>query len=102
MVFGCHDSMVYSINIKNFQPSLHWKTEMTSPVYSTPCGLGQKLLLAASNNGRINVIDTENGITIAEHVLPDETFSSPTVYGDYVFIGCRNDQLYCLKYVLDL
>lgn len=75
---------------------------MTSPVYSTPCGLGQKLLLAASNNGRINVIDTENGITIAEHVLPDETFSSPTVYGDYVFIGCRNDQLYCLKYVLDL
>ncbi|XP_028161809.1 beta-alanine-activating enzyme [Ostrinia furnacalis] len=102
MVFGCHDNKVYSINIKNFQPSLHWKAQLTSPVYSTPCGLSDKLILAASNNGKLCVIDSENGIILAEYTLPSETFSSPAVYGDYIFIGCRNDHLYSLKYVLNL
>lgn len=102
MVFGCHDNKVYSINIKNFQPSLHWKTQLTSAVYSTPCGLGDKLILAASNNGRLCVIDSENGIILVEHQLPNETFSSPVVYGDYIFIGCRNDYLFALKYVLNV
>ncbi|XP_026765180.2 beta-alanine-activating enzyme [Galleria mellonella] len=102
MVFGCHDNKVYSINIKNFQPSLNWKAQLTSPVYSTPCGLSDKLILAASNNGRLCIIDEENGIILAEHHLPNETFSSPAVYGDYIFIGCRNDHLYSLKYVLNL
>ncbi|KAG6453559.1 hypothetical protein O3G_MSEX008210 [Manduca sexta] len=101
MVFGCHDNKVYSINIKNFQPSLMWKSELTSPVYSTPCGLSDKLILAASNNGKLCVIDSENGAVLAEHHLPNETFSSPAVYGDYIFIGCRNDHLYSLKYVLN-
>ncbi|XP_059051331.1 beta-alanine-activating enzyme [Achroia grisella] len=102
MVFGCHDSNVYSINIKNFQPSLHWKTQLTSPVYSTPCGLSDKLILAASNDGKICVIDGETGMILADYQLPGETFSSPAVYGDYIFIGCRNDHLYSLKYVLNL
>ncbi|KAJ0179545.1 hypothetical protein K1T71_005257 [Dendrolimus kikuchii] len=102
MIFGCHDNKVYSINIKNFQPSLHWKTQLTSPVYSTPCGLSDKLILAVSNNGRLCVIDSGDGMILAEHQLPNETFSSPVVYGDYIFIGCRNDHLFALKYVLNL
>ncbi|KAM3967927.1 aminoadipate-semialdehyde dehydrogenase [Aphomia sociella] len=102
MVFGCHDNRVYSIIIKNFQPSLHWNAQLTSPVYSTPCGLNDKLILAASNNGTLCFIDAENGIILAEHHLPNETFSSPAVYKDYIFIGCRNDHLYSLKYVLNL
>lgn len=102
MVFGCHDKKVYSLNIKNFQPSLHWKAELTSPVYSTPCGLTDNLVLAASNNGKLCVLDGENGVILEEFTLPNETFSSPAVYGDYIFIGCRNDHLYSIKYVLNL
>lgn len=102
MVFGCHDNRVYSVSINNFQPSLQWQAQLTSPVYSTPCGLSDKLILAASNNGKLCIINSENGIVLAEHQLPNETFSSPVVCGKYIFIGCRNDHLFSLKYVLNL
>lgn len=101
MVFGCHDSKVYSIIVKNFQPSLLWKTQLTSPVYATPCGLNDKLMLAASNNGKICIIELDHGMIAAEYQLPGETFSSPAVYEDYIFIGCRNDNLYSLRYILN-
>lgn len=102
MVFGCHDNSVYSLYIKNFQPSLHWKVAMTSPVYSTPCGLNDRFLIAASNNGQLCVIESDSGVAIAEYTLPNETFSSPAVYGDYIFIGCRDDNVYSIKYLLNL
>lgn len=102
MIFGCHDHKVYSINIKNFQPSLNWKTQLISPVYSTPCSLSDKLIVAASNKGILSILEAETGIIIAEYHLPNETFSTPAVYGDYIFIGCRNDNLYAIKYVLNL
>lgn len=102
MVFGCHDKHVYSLHVKNFQPCLHWKTQLTAPVYSTPCGLNNKLILAAANNGRLSILDAEHGTIIEEHTLPNETFSSPVVYGDYIFIGCRNDHLYSIRFVFNL
>ncbi|XP_013185822.2 beta-alanine-activating enzyme [Amyelois transitella] len=101
MIFGCHDCYVYSIIIKNFQPTLNWKTELPSPVYSTPCGLNEKLILAAATNGKICALDSDSGAIVAEHILPNETFSSPAIYGDYIFIGCRDDNLYSLKYVVN-
>ncbi|CAH4036098.1 unnamed protein product [Pieris brassicae] len=102
IIFGCHDNKVYCINIKNFQPNLNWKTQLSSPVYSTPCSLSDKLIIAASNNGILSVLEAETGIVIADYQLPNETFSTPAVYGDYIFIGCRNDNLYAIKYVLNL
>ncbi|CAH2244632.1 jg3861 [Pararge aegeria aegeria] len=99
MVFGCHNSKVYSIIIKNFQPTLQWTVELTSPVYSTPRSLSDKQILAASNNGILCILDSDTGSIISEYALPNETFSSPAVYGDYIFIGCRNDSLYSLKYI---
>ncbi|XP_072942100.1 beta-alanine-activating enzyme isoform X2 [Epargyreus clarus] len=82
-VFGCHDSKVYSVYIKNFQPSLHWKAQLTSPVYATPCHLNYKYLLAVSNNGTIFIIEEGNGNIIGEYQLPNEVFSSPAVYGSF-------------------
>ncbi|XP_045492128.1 beta-alanine-activating enzyme [Colias croceus] len=102
MIFGCHDNKVYNINIKNFQPSLNWKAELTSPVYSTPCSLSDKLILTASNNGILCILDADSGMIVAEYHLPNETFSTPAVYGDYIYIGCRNDHLFAIKYVLNL
>nr|XP_026491057.1 beta-alanine-activating enzyme [Vanessa tameamea] len=102
MVFGCHDSNVYSIIVKNFQPSLQWKTQLTSPVYSTPRSLSDKMILAASNNGILSILDSEKGAIISEYHLPNETFSTPAIYGDYIIIGCRNDHLYSIKYALYL
>lgn len=101
MVFGCHDGNLYSFHVNNFQPYSHWTTALTSPAYSTPCALTDKLILAASNNGKLYIVDSDNGNIIAHHSLPNEVFSSPTVYENYIFIGCRNDYLYSLKILPD-
>ncbi|VVC89812.1 unnamed protein product [Leptidea sinapis] len=101
MIFGCHDSHVYSIIVKNFQPCLTWKTQLPSAVYSTPSRISDKLVVAASNNGVLSILEVDTGTVIADFALPNETFSSPAVYGDYIFIGCRNDHIYGIKYVLN-
>lgn len=98
MVFGCHNNHVYSVQIKNFQPNLHWAVAMPSPVYSTPCGFKDSFVLAAANNGCLCVINSTNGDIVAEYNLPHETFSTPAVHGDHIFIGCRNDNFYALKF----
>lgn len=102
MVFGCYDSKVYSIIVKNFQPNLQWKTQLTSSVYSTPCSLSDQLILAVSNNGILCILNSETGVLVSEYSLPNESFSTPAIYGDYIFIGCRNDHLYSIKYSLNL
>ncbi|KAI5636617.1 AMP-binding enzyme domain-containing protein [Phthorimaea operculella] len=102
MVFGCYDTHVYSIHVDNFEPSPHWDVALCSSVYSTPVFLNEKLILAASNNGKLTVISAEYGTPLAEYNLPGETFSSPAVYKDYIFIGCRNDLVYSLRYVFNL
>ncbi|XP_022829044.1 acyl-CoA synthetase family member 4 homolog [Spodoptera litura] len=99
MVFGCHDKGVYSLAVKNFQPTLHWKTQLTSPVYSTPCGLSDKLILAASNNGKLCILEAETGVLVEEYSLPNETFSTPVMYGDFIYVGCRDDHLYSIRYL---
>lgn len=102
MVFGCHDNNVYSIIVKKFQPTLQWKALLTSPVYSTPTSISDKLILATSNNGVLYILESETGNVISEYALPNETFSTPAVFSDYIFIGCRNDHLYSLKYILNV
>ncbi|CAG9563352.1 unnamed protein product [Danaus chrysippus] len=102
MTFGCHDNKVYSLIVKNFQPSLNWKAELTSPIYATPRILSDKLLLTATNNGILYILDSDTGVTLTEYQLPNETFSTPAIYGDYIFIGCRNDHVFCIKYVMNI
>lgn len=101
MTFGCHDKTVYSLHVKNYQPRLHWKAQLNAPVYSTPCGFGDKFIIAASNNGKLYIIDSDNGTILGEYQLPDETFSSPVTYGDYIFVGCRNDHLCSIKCIFN-
>ncbi|KAF9421749.1 hypothetical protein HW555_002430 [Spodoptera exigua] len=102
MVFGCHDKGVYSLSVKNFQPTLLWKTQLTSPVYSTPCALSDKLILAVSNNGKLCILERETGVLLGEYSLPSETFSTPVTYGDFIYVGCRDDHLYSIRYLFEL
>lgn len=97
IVFGCHDNKVYSIEVKNNVQNLQWTAELNSPVYSTPCLL-ENIILAVSTKGQLVTIHPENGMIIYQHTLPGEIFSSPAIIKNHIFIGCRNDYLYALKY----
>lgn len=73
---------------------------MPSQVFATPCAINEDVFLAAASNGCLCVIEARSGAILLKYRLPNETFSSPVVYSNSVYIGCRDDNVYSLK--LDL
>ncbi|KAG7305456.1 hypothetical protein JYU34_009525 [Plutella xylostella] len=98
--FGCHDKKVYSILVDRLLPRLLWSTDMPSQVFATPCAINEDVFLAAASNGCLCVMEARSGAILLKYRLPNETFSSPVVYSNSVYIGCRDDNVYSLK--LDL
>ena len=41
--------------------------------------------------------DLDSGEVCASLEMPSEVFSSPVVHGNEIFIGCRDDNVYCLE-----
>lgn len=98
---GSHDCSVYSINPVN--GSLLWRFQTTGKVYSspfvfagTPWGV-RTMVVVASTDGALWVLDGERGTLKASMVLPGELFSSPIMWGHTIVVGCRNDYVYCLE-----
>ncbi|XP_072538739.1 beta-alanine-activating enzyme [Salminus brasiliensis] len=101
VVCGSHDCCVYGLNA--FDGSLLWRFQTTGKVYSSPFVFdgsrwGIRMLVAiASTDGRVWVLDGEQGTLKASLCLPGELFSSPIVWGATIVVGCRNDYVYCLE-----
>lgn len=56
-------------------------------------------IAVATNDGNIHVIDFYSGKKIADLKLPGQVFSSPIVKENYIYIGCRDNNLYCINIV---
>ncbi|KAG7458390.1 acyl-CoA synthetase family member 4 [Solea senegalensis] len=102
LLCGSHDGQLYCLN--SADGALVWTFQTSGKVYSTPCvfdgstvGRGGFLVGLASTDGKVWILDGENGQMLASHVLPGELFSSPVVHEQFLVVGCRNDYVYCLK-----
>ncbi|XP_045387624.1 beta-alanine-activating enzyme isoform X3 [Lemur catta] len=97
--FGSHDCFIYSCNMEGH---LRWKFETTSRVYATPFVFhnqshsNDRLLAAASTDGKLWIVDSQTGQLQSVYELPGEVFSSPVVWESMLIIGCRNNYVYCL------
>uniref|UniRef100_A0A8D0NSE9 Beta-alanine-activating enzyme n=2 Tax=Sus scrofa TaxID=9823 RepID=A0A8D0NSE9_PIG len=97
--FGSHDCFIYCCNMKGH---LRWKFQTTSTVYSTPFAFrnhtcsSEAWLAAASTDGKLWILESENGNLQRVYQLPGEVFSSPVVWESMLVIGCRNNYVYCL------
>ncbi|XP_037393422.1 beta-alanine-activating enzyme isoform X2 [Pygocentrus nattereri] len=101
VVCGSHDCFVYGLNI--FDGSLLWRFQTTGKVYSSPFVFDgttwdiRTLVVVASTDGTVWVLDGEQGTLKASLSLPGQLFSSPVVWGNKIVVGCRNDYVYCLE-----
>lgn len=102
ITFGCHDSMLRCINFKNndSKRTIEWETKLQSQIYGTPKRItvnDQDFIVSCSTNGYVNLIDTVSGKIVKALQLPGEIFSSCLVVNGKIFIGCRDNFVYCLS-----
>lgn len=102
LLCGSHDGHLYCLSCTD--GSLVWKFPTAGKVYSTPfvfdgSSVGRRgvLVALASTDGTVWILDGEDGRMLTCHTLPGELFSSAVVYEQSVVVGCRNDDVYCLR-----
>ncbi|MCH8275207.1 MAG: PQQ-binding-like beta-propeller repeat protein [Armatimonadetes bacterium] len=97
VVFGSFDGNVYSVSLSD--GTLNWRCELEGWVHSSPA-VGSNTVFVGTVAVRqgetptFNWIDRRTGERKGSFVMPDAIYSSPTVWGDAVLVGCRDYHLY--------
>lgn len=100
LLFGCFDKSVNIVNISESDCVLVKKIMVTSEISATPFVYnenGNFVIVTACNVGVISVIDFSTLELISSIQLPAEVFSSPVVHNDKIFVGCRDNNFYCIE-----
>ena len=99
-LFGDHDCSLHSVTKHMCS---NWKVKLDSAIGSCPfvgsLFLPQELGICCccTVNGNVFILDLAMGRTLTTIKLPGEIFSSPVIVGDRIVIGCRDNNVYCLK-----
>lgn len=99
IIFGSHDKNVHILNYQGSNISVERKIELQSQIYSTPNILrlrNKEYIVSSSTRGYVNFISLNEGVVEHSEKLPGEIFSSPCIYKNMIFIGCRDNHLYTL------
>lgn len=98
--FGCHDKILRYLkyNCHNNSVELTWSCMSKSQLFSTPKLTEGNMIVSCSTDGHINFINSSTGLIQHYHKLPGEIFSTPLIIGRRLFVGCRNNFLYCIEY----
>lgn len=90
---------MYSWNVIKKDYTLKWKTQLNSEVYSIP-SLGHMttdILCVCTSKGTIYLIHATSGSILVQGELPSNIFSSPVIIHNYIIVGCRNNNIYCIE-----
>lgn len=100
-LFGDHDCTLHSVTNEMCS---NWKIKLDSAIGSCPfigsLNLPQgKLVICCccTVNGNVFIVDVATGRILTTTKLPGEIFSSPLIIGDRIVVGCRDNNVYCLK-----
>jgi acyl-CoA synthetase (AMP-forming)/AMP-acid ligase II/outer membrane protein assembly factor BamB len=99
-VIGCHDGILRVIQL--FSGEILKEIPCGSVLFASPVCLSSiSFVVVATTSGDLLVIKDAlaNGTTsqVIKTKLPGEIFSSPTVFEDKIFVGCRDDNFYCFE-----
>ena len=102
LIMGTYDGRIISLDTAG---RMEWETELESDMFSIPFALPCNpsinefgIIAVALNNGTIILLDT-SGVQLCSYKLPKEVYSSPVVAGSQLFVGCRDNKLYCLNII---
>ncbi|ERL95511.1 hypothetical protein D910_12773 [Dendroctonus ponderosae] len=94
--FGCHDSYLYKITADDHLERL---AQLSGEISSTPVlheEDGGLFVVSVCNSGSVHVIEAASKATVFTMQLPAQSFSSPCLVKGRLFVGCRDDRLYCI------
>ncbi|KAL7043825.1 hypothetical protein ACKWTF_001675 [Chironomus riparius] len=102
IMFGCHDNKIRCIDYDNqgSKVSKKWMTDLQSQIYGTPKIINfntKNYIVSCSTNGYVNLLNILSGKMESSSKLPGDIFSSPLIHNDKLFIGCRDNYVYCLS-----
>lgn len=100
VIFGSHNHHLYCLafDTETELCSERWKCKTAAPIRATPRFLEyrkEKSILCCSTNGDVNTICCNNGTIYQRFIIDGNLFSTPAIDGNFVFIGSRNNLLYC-------
>ncbi|XP_050297966.1 beta-alanine-activating enzyme isoform X1 [Anthonomus grandis grandis] len=96
--FNCLDSYLYKIETNQRGLSKHFqlKSETTSSPFLYNFK-GKLFIVCVSNSGILTVIEGLSKKCIFNLQLPSQSFSTPYVKNENVYVGCRDNNLYCIN-----
>ena len=103
-LFGDHDYILHSVTK---EMHFNWKIKLDSAIGVCPfigdLNLPPQGKLAVccccTVNGSVFIVDVCTGRILSTTKLPGEIFSSPLIFGNRIVIGCRDNNVYCLKII---
>lgn len=98
ITFGCHNHHSYHLkHIEDGNVQEEFRNKHSSQIFATPFKFKDSYIVYAATDGHLQIIDFVDKQIVCEIKLPGELFSTPLVLGDEIFIGCRDNYLYCLN-----
>jgi outer membrane protein assembly factor BamB len=94
---GSFDGGLYSLKLTD--GTINWRCQLGGWVHSSPAVDEDKVFVGTVNRRRdemasFNWVDRKTGKKLNSFEVPDAIYSSPTIWGDLVLIGCRDHNLY--------
>lgn len=100
IVFGSQNRNLYCFQISaNDNCTEIWKFATGASIRSNPIFVKKDNWLGVvifSSDGIATIVNGQNGEIILQRKLNGEVFSSPVIYDENVFVGSRNNFLYCI------
>lgn len=103
IIFGCHDKKLRCLkySLVNQSVKLVFSTELQSQIYGTPRLTSinsENFIVSCTTNGFVNFVKLSDGEIEHSYKLPGEIFSTPVINDRFLFVGCRDNFMYCLKF----
>ncbi|XP_030758314.1 beta-alanine-activating enzyme isoform X3 [Sitophilus oryzae] len=101
LYFTAHDSCLYRLIFRENQCEISEKIKLDGEISTTPFPYRYENTLYAvciSNMGVLHIINLSTSDIMFRCSLPSESFSSPFVFNNRIYVGCRDNNLYCIDF----
>lgn len=103
ILFGCHDKKLRCLSYNHRKKTMKvlWSTELQAQIYGTPLMVNihsESYVVSCATSGFVNFVKLSNGAIEHSHKLPGEIFSTPVAHEKSIFVGCRDNFLYCIQF----
>jgi acyl-CoA synthetase len=93
-LIGSHDGRLK--HIQACDGTLLWETNLKVVIFGAPF-VTTECVVVGLTSGEICVLSLKTGVLLNKIKLNGEIYSSPVVVGDKIYVGCRDDCVYCIQ-----